>query len=331
VLTFRRGQSVLYNADVSELYAAWDTPVVIVSDGAYGIGGFAGDPAEPEALPEWYEPHVKAWSAKATPLTTLWFWNTEVGWANVHPVLIKHGWQYTSCNIWDKGIGHVAGNSNTSTLRKFPVVTEVCVQYAKRASFNAGERRLTMKEWLRYEWERTGLPLQKANSACGVKVAASRKYLARDGQWYFPPSSAFERLAAYANQRGDPGGRPYFALDGQVCTGERWSRMRPKFACPVGITNVWLEPAVRGSERLKQKRKCAHLNQKPLRLFDLIVRVSSDEGDVVWEPFGGLCTGAIAAYRLKRRSHSAELRSDFYHLAAQRLQDESCAALASPG
>ena len=54
---------------------------------------FPGDPPTPEELPEWYEPHIMAWSDRAVPLTTLWFWNTEIGWANVHPLLVKYGWR----------------------------------------------------------------------------------------------------------------------------------------------------------------------------------------------------------------------------------------------
>ena len=134
----------LHCADVMTLYELWQSPVVIVSDGPYGVGGFDGDPPTPEGLANWYEPHIRAWSAKATPLTTLWFWNTEIGWANVHPVLVKHGWTYRNCHVWDKGIAHIAGNANTQSLRKFPVVTEVCVQYVKEATFEIDGRQLVL-------------------------------------------------------------------------------------------------------------------------------------------------------------------------------------------
>jgi hypothetical protein len=59
----------------------------------------------------------------------LWFWNTELGWASVHPVLTAHGWDYVQLMFWNKGRGHVAGNVNGQTIRRFPVVTEVCAFY----------------------------------------------------------------------------------------------------------------------------------------------------------------------------------------------------------
>jgi DNA modification methylase len=100
-------------------------------------------------------------------------------------------------------------------------------------------------------------------------------------------------MAAYANQHGDPNGLPYLSINGKTpITSKQWENMRSKFTCEAGITNVWSEPPVRGPERLKERHRCVHLNQKPLKLFELIVRISSDEGDMVWEPFGGLCSGA---------------------------------------
>ena len=303
-------------------------PTCIISDGPYGVSGFPGDCHDAGSLHEWYEPHVKAWSERSTPETTLWFWNTEAGWANVHPVLIAQGWEYRCCNIWDKGLGHVAGNANTQTLRKFPVVTEVCVHYVKAATFRVQDEVLTMQAWLRHEWKRAGLPLRLANEACGVRNAATRKYLTADHLWYYPPVGTFVKLAAYANEHGDPRGRPYFSMDGEgPLSGEQWSRLRAKFKCELGVTNVWREPQVGGAERIqgsrngmKYKFRSLHGSQKPLKLIDLIIRASTDRGDVVWEPFGGLCPGAIVSYHLDRRYHAAETIPEFYAAAAERLQ-----------
>src|SRR5690606_1700911 len=58
----------------------------------------------------------------AQPATTLWFWNTEIGWATVHPLLAEQGWEYVQTIVWDKGIAHIAGNVNGDTIRQFPVV-----------------------------------------------------------------------------------------------------------------------------------------------------------------------------------------------------------------
>jgi hypothetical protein len=214
---------------------------------------------------------------------------------------------------------------NSKTIRRFPVVTEVCVQYVREVRLPTEDGQLVpMQQWLRREWLRTGMSLSSTNEACGVKNAATRKYFTQDHLWYFPPPEMMERLVAYANAHGKPTKRPYFSIDGTISvTAAEWSRMRAKWNHVHGITNVWNEPAVRGIERLKDERaKCVHTNQKPLRLIERTILASSDPGDVVWEPFGGLCSAAIASLRTHRRCYSAEIIEDFYELAKQRLERE---------
>jgi DNA methylase len=310
-------QTDLSLGDSLTQYERWDAPAVIVSDGAYGVLGFEGDTSDHTGMAEWYEPHVAAWSKWATPQTTLWFWNSEIGWAAVHPVLERHGWRYQNCNIWNKTMAHVAGNVNTKKIRRYPVVSEVCVQYA----FEARADGLPLKQWLYREWKRTGLPLRKANEACGVKDAAVRKYLDQGHLWYFPPPETFERLQLYANEHGRACGRPYFALDGVTpATAGDWAKMRTKFHCPHGFTNVWERMPVNGTERLKAPAgKAVHLNQKPLDLMRMIIEASSDPDDVVWEPFGGLFTGSMAARQVNRRGFGCEIDPTYFQYGLSRF------------
>ncbi len=319
------GKASVELGDALSFYDEWPAPTVIVADGPYGLGSFPGDPPTPAELAEWYEPHAEAWSRCSLPETTLWFWGSEVGWATVHPVLERHGFEYKALHVWDKGIGHVAGNVNSKTIRGFPVVTEVCARYAKKVRFRAeDDSEMLMKEWMRAEWLRSGLPLYKTNEACGVKNAATRKYFTQCHLWYFPPPDMMEKLVSYANEHGKPEGRPYFSLDGEESvTAEQWARMRAKWNHTHGVTNVWSEPAIRGSERLKNANaKCLHMNQKPLKIMKRLVEASSDPGDVVWEPFGGLCSTAVASIRTDRHCYSAEINPDFYEIAEARLEEE---------
>lgn len=302
-------------------YAAWPKPDVIVSDGAYGVLGFDGDTSDHLGIPEWYEPHVARWAACAKPGTTLWFWNSEIGWAAAHPVLEKHGFRYVNANVWNKGIAHIAGNVNTKKIRRFPVVTEVCVQYAIEHRIDG----LTLKQWLLREWKRTGLPLRAANKACGVADAAVRKYLDQTHLWYWPPVKMFRRMVEHANQHGSAEGRPYFSRDGErPMTDEEWAATRSKFNCPHGVTNVWERAALHGDERVTiPEGKAVHLNQKPLGLMTRIIEASSDPGDVIWEPFGGLFSASVAAMRLGRKAFSCELDPTYFQYGVDRLIQES--------
>lgn len=313
--------SHIYLGDFAKVHEEWETPTIIMSDGPYGIGGYEGDPKSSKNLGKVYEPFIKIWSEKATPATTLWFWNTELGWANVHPVIEENGWEFVNCHVWNKGKAHVAGNANTKTLRKLPVVTEVCVQYVKKAEFKTDEGMKSMQEWLRHEWQRTGFPLSKTNEVCGVKNAATRKYFTKCDLWYYPPVEAFEKLCNYANEFGKIEGKPYFSVNGKTPLSPReWGLMRAKFKCPFGYTNVWNNPPLNGKERLKNGNKALHLNQKPLKLMKLIIEMSSDKGDVIWEPFGGLCSAVISAQDLHRKGYASEIRNEVYAQAVSRFK-----------
>lgn len=323
----------LHIGDTRRAYKDWPTPATIISDGAYGVRGFHGDTTGPEGLVEWYRPHVEAWTRAARPSTTLWFWNTEVGWATVHPLLVEIGWDYVQTITWDKGLAHIAGNVNGQTIRRFPVVSEVCVLYQRRFSAETPGGPMSAQEWLRYEWQRAGIPLYKANEACGVRNAATRKYLTQDWLWYWPPGEMIERLAEYANSNGDSTGWPCFSLDGeQAVSAKEWDSLRYRWNHQHGLTNVWQRGPLHDSERLKgtlrraaprvykpTRASSAHLNQKPLEFMERLVKAVTAPGDVVWEPFGGLASASVAAVALGRRAFVSEIDRSFARLAKERL------------
>ena len=302
-------------------YSSWPSPNAIISDGAYGILGFEGDTSDHMDIADWYEPHIKAWSEKAKPYTTLWFWNTEIGWATVNPMLEKYGWRYVNANIWNKTKAHIAGNVNTQKIRRFPVVSEVCAQYVFEAKIN----NMSLKEWLLSEWKRTGLALKTANIACDVKDVATRKYLNQGHLWYFPPANKFEMLAEYANLHGIEEGKPYFSLDAKkILTAEEWNTFRPPFKCPHGYTNIWERPPLKGPERIKingSTGKAVHLNQKPLDLMDLIIKASTEVNEIIWEPFGGLFSASVQAMHTHRKAYSCEIDDTYFFYGLKRFKD----------
>lgn len=330
----------LHRGNVLRAYESWERPNTIISDGAYGVRGFHGDTTTTDELVDWYLPHVAAWDKAALPSTTLWFWNTEIGWATVHPLLVAHGWEYVQTITWDKGISHVAGNVNGRTIRRFPVVSEVSVLYQRRLLIDTEEGAMTAQKWLRYEWQRAGLSLNRANEACGVKNAATRKYLTQDWLWYFPPGDAVEKMAVYAMKHGREGGRPYFSIDGEKSvTAEEWDALRYQWQHTHALTNVWQRPPLHDSERWKGNGKrsaprvynpsvgsAAHLNQKPLEFMERQITAVTKPGDVVWEPFGGLASASVAAVSLGRRAYVAELHKEFQDIAAARLEQATADA-----
>lgn len=217
----------------------------------------------------------------------------------------------------------MAGNVNSETVRTFPIVTEVCGVYTRpmQTQRNHGDN---VQDWLRTEWARTGLPFRLANEACGVKDAATRKYLAADAAWYPPPPEAFARLVDYANKHGDPDQAPFFVLEGELGTSAAFDKLRYRWNHTHGLTNVWAVPALHGRERIKEiGGKAVHLNQKPVELMRRCIRAIGRPGDVVWEPFGGTGSGSVAAVSLGRRVFVAESNPLFAKELRHRLSLEA--------
>ena len=323
--SLRLERASLFHGDALSAYDGWLAPTLIVSDGPYGLGKFPGEPTSPDALAQWYAPHAAAWARLAKPSTTLWFWNSEIGWAKAHPALELNGWRYQETVVWDKGIAHVAGNVNSRTIRGLPVVTEIAVRYTREAVLTTGGVAMTPQEWLRKEWLRSGLRIGQANAACGVANAATRKYLTKGRAWYCPPGEAVAAMASWCERRGARSERPYFSIDGvNPPTAAQWDGLRAKWAHVHGLTNVWREAPALGAERIRGARRgvALHANQKPLALMERQILASTDSGDVVWEPFGGMMSASLAALRLGRIAHAAEIDAGYFQAGAERLRAE---------
>jgi site-specific DNA-methyltransferase (adenine-specific) len=143
-----------------------------------------------------------------------------------------------------------------------------------------------------------------------------------------------ERLASYANEHGIASGWPYFSLDGKMSvTATEWDALRYKWRHQHAMTNVWSLPALHDAERLKgtlrrtaprahkpTSSSATHPNQKPLEFMERILTAVTDEGDVVWEPFGGLASASVAAVALHRQAYVAEIDPVFADLAEARLR-----------
>ena len=63
-----------------------------------------------------------------------------------------------------------------------------------------------------------------------------------------------------------------------------------------------------------------HPTQKPLRLLRRIILASTREGELVFDPFTGSGTTAVAAKELNRAFVGAELEEEFAKLAVRRIR-----------
>jgi len=65
-----------------------------------------------------------------------------------------------------------------------------------------------------------------------------------------------------------------------------------------------------------------HSHQKPTELIELLIKKSSDENEIVFDPFMGSGTTAVAAKSSNRKFIGFELDEDYYKKAKERISDE---------
>lgn len=80
--------------------------------------------------------------------------------------------------------------------------------------------------------------------------------------------------------------------------------------------NVWEFPRVR--YRMEEYEN--HPTQKPIALLERIIKASSNEGDLVLDPFSGTFTTCFVAKELGRKSIGIELQDEYVKIGLRRLQ-----------
>ncbi len=81
------------------------------------------------------------------------------------------------------------------------------------------------------------------------------------------------------------------------------------------MNDVWVMNAV----SMTEKKHGKHPTQKPINLLKRIILASSNEGDIVLDPFMGSGTTCVAAKMLNRKFIGIEKEKEFYELAIRRI------------
>ena len=75
------------------------------------------------------------------------------------------------------------------------------------------------------------------------------------------------------------------------------------------------------------KERMGYPTQKPLALMERVIESSSDEGDMVLDPFAGCATTCVAAERLKRQWVGIDIWEKAHEIVIKRLQNEGMLAV----
>jgi site-specific DNA-methyltransferase (adenine-specific) len=73
--------------------------------------------------------------------------------------------------------------------------------------------------------------------------------------------------------------------------------------------------------RFPNGRSKIHPTEKPLKLFEYLIKTSSSEGDLVFDPCAGSGTTLVAAKNLNRQFVGIEKEKEFYDICLKRLSE----------
>lgn len=96
-----------------------------------------------------------------------------------------------------------------------------------------------------------------------------------------------------------------------VKRGAKWVFNRQRDTYENGIFKY---PIVSAKDRI-------HTTQKPVEMFKDLIRIHSKEGDIVFDPFMGSATTAIACLETGRKYFGCEIDDNYYNMSNQRISD----------
>ncbi|WP_224323806.1 DNA-methyltransferase [Campylobacter canadensis] len=70
------------------------------------------------------------------------------------------------------------------------------------------------------------------------------------------------------------------------------------------------------------KEKTSHPTQKSLKLMQEIIKIHTNENDIILDPFMGSATTGIACKRLKRKFYGIESSKDYFEICKKRFENE---------
>jgi site-specific DNA-methyltransferase (adenine-specific)/modification methylase len=84
--------------------------------------------------------------------------------------------------------------------------------------------------------------------------------------------------------------------------------------------NFFESPICMSPERLKEPN---HPTQKPVKLLSHLIRIASNEGDMILDPFMGVGSTGVAALQNNRKFIGIELEKEYYDASVVRLKNVS--------
>ncbi|ABT14409.1 DNA methyltransferase [Paramecium bursaria Chlorella virus NY2A] len=248
-----------------------------------------------EEYQEWFDNLMGTISKKAKKSCSLWLFGFPYQLTKLISIMEHHGFAYRQQIIVFKGMQSVAGRVS-SKLKMFPTATESIFFFYK-------DSRDIVKKLLNERKIVSGKTCKEINDHLGKAsngggtwsgIAGLKK---KDTQ--YPTKEDWEKLDELIGPIGKYGDYVY------------------KFNVKFGLTDVWSD--INFYNRSVQK---IHPTQKPIELIQRLIESSSNENDVVCDPFGGSGVTWYVCQKMNRKCFSCELSKEYYEKALDAISKD---------
>lgn len=205
------------------------------------------------------------------------------------PLLEDVGFELRQQIVLNKGLQAVSGRA-TKNYKMFPNVTESILFLYKDSKPFA-------KEFLLSRQKELGLSAKEINEMLGVKSNGGGMWSIYTGKnvcKQLPTEDLWNKL------------REILQFD------IPYSRICQTYNAQLGITDVWDDINFYSENRY-------HPTQKPQKLLERLIVASSNENDIVLDPFMGGGSTAVACIAKNRKYIGFEINSDYFKIANDRL------------
>lgn len=213
--------------------------------------------------------------------------------ANLVPYLEGLGLELRQQIILDKGMRSVSGRA-TKNYKMFPNVTESILFIIK-------DNKKFVKPFLKNHQNKLGLSAKQINEALGVKSNGGGMWSIYTGKnicEQFPTEKLWNKLSNILS----------FSLP--------YNKVAQTFNPQMGYTDVWTDIDF-------YQEKHLHPTQKPIKLISRLILASSNEGDIVLDPFSGSGSTQVGCIQLNRHYIGIELDEKYYKISQERIKEAS--------
>lgn len=194
--------------------------------------------------------------------------------------------------IVDKGIKAVAGRA-TKGYKMFPNTTESIIFLVK-------DSKPFIKQLLKEKQKEKGLKSKEINERLGVKSNGGGMWSIYTGNnmcKQLPTKELWEKLCLILDIKN--------VEYESFC--QTWNPI-------IGYHDVWSDIDFYAEKRY-------HPTQKPVKLLERLILASSNEGDIVLDPFMGVASTAIACIKNNRKYIGYEVESEYYESGLNRINN----------